>query len=134
MRDAKRKDKKLKQTKETFANVTKDDVIQFKETLKDLFAEYKQSGPGSIDSSLDEGLESLQRFKEKVVEFNKRKDELVLAEKLFNLSISSFKELVQIEEENKRLSVLYETYRELRSNIKEWSTMLWAKLDAEMLR
>lgn len=59
---------------------------------------------------------------------------MVLAEKLFNLPISTFKELVQIEEENKKLNILYETYRELRSNIKEWSTMLWAKLDAEMLR
>jgi len=47
-----------------------------------------------VDSGLDEGLDSLQKYKEKVIEFNKRKDELVLAEKLFNLPISTFKELV----------------------------------------
>jgi hypothetical protein len=59
VKEAKRKDKKLKDTKETFANVTKEDVITFKETLKELFADYKASGPGSPDTNLDDGLESL---------------------------------------------------------------------------
>jgi dynein heavy chain len=79
-------------------------------------------------------LESLAEYKEKVNDLNKRKDELVLAEKLFNLPISTFKELVQIEEENKKLSVLYDVYNRLKTNIKEWSSMLWTKLDSEQLR
>jgi len=35
----------------------------------------------------------------------------VLAEKLFNLEISTFKELVAIDEENKLLNPLYETFK-----------------------
>ena len=57
----------------------------------------------------------------------------MLAEKLFNLEISTFKELVSIDEENKVLGVLYEVYKDFKADQKEWSTMLWAKLDADML-
>jgi dynein heavy chain, axonemal len=69
-----------------------------------------------------------------VLEYNAKKDELVMAQKLFNLEISTFKELVSIDEENKKLSVLYGLYREFKQDVKEWSVMLWAKLDSEVLR
>ena len=38
----------------------------------------------------------------------------MLSEKLFNLEISSFKELVNIEEENKKLKELYDEYSEFK--------------------
>jgi len=65
---------------------------------------------------------------------NARKDDLVLAEKLFNLPISTFKELVDIESENKKLGVLYDVYRDFKNRQTDWSNILWAKLDAENLR
>lgn len=48
------------------------------------------------------------------MKWNTRKDELVLAEKLFNLDISSFIELAKIEEENKRVKILYDQYKEIK--------------------
>lgn len=42
-----------------------------------------------------------------IIDYNQRKDEIVMAQKLFNLEISTFKELVSIDEENKRLSIFY---------------------------
>jgi dynein heavy chain len=132
--EAKRKDMKLIQKKVEFASVTHDQVDQFKEHIKVLYNEYKASGPGAVETSLDRGLELLVEYKEIVGELNKKKDELVLAEKLFNLPISTFKELVAIEEENKKLTVLYDVYKSVKTAVGEWSTMLWAKLDAELLR
>jgi dynein heavy chain len=41
---------------------------------------------------------------------------LVLAEKLFNLPISTFKELVAIEEENKKLSEIYSIYNDFKTS------------------
>jgi dynein heavy chain len=76
-----------------------------------LHAEYKATGPGADDTQLDKGLELLHEYKEIVLELNKKKEELVLAEKLFNLPISTFTELVAIEEDNKKLTVLYDVYR-----------------------
>ena len=65
---------------------------------------------------LNEGLEQLIKYKELVAEYNKKKDELVLAEKLFNLEISTFKELVAIDEENKLLSTLYDVYKDFKAD------------------
>lgn len=59
-----------------------------------MFKDYKYNGPGSPETSLDKGLDLLSEYKEIVLELNKKKDELVLAEKLFNLPISVFTELV----------------------------------------
>lgn len=100
-RDAKKRDFMLKKTKEQFADVTREQVEEFKGQLKAMFAEYRAAGPGAEETTLDDGLELLAKYKEQLSDLNKRKDELVLAEKLFNLPISTFKELVQIEEENK---------------------------------
>jgi dynein heavy chain, axonemal len=41
---------------------------------------------------------------------------------------------VAIDVENKQLQPLYDLYREVKNTIKEYSSMLWMKLDAELLR
>jgi hypothetical protein len=46
------------------------------------------------------------------------------------LDISNFPELVAIDVENKQLQPLYDLYREVKNTIKEYSSMLWMKLDA----
>lgn len=109
--EAKRKDRNLLQKKLEFASVTKEQVNQFKDHIKVLHAEYKATGPGSPDTQLDKGLELLHEYREIVLELNKKREELVLAEKLFNLPISTFTELVAIEEDNKKLTVLYDVYK-----------------------
>jgi dynein heavy chain len=67
---------------------------------------------------LDDGLRLIDYYKERIVELNRRKEELVLAEKLFNLDISNFPELVNIDVENKQLQPLYDLYRDVKTTIK----------------
>lgn len=76
-----------------------------------LYKQYKEEGPSSPQTNLDDGLRLIEYYKERILELNKKKEELVLAEKLFNLDISSFPELVAIDEENKNLLPLYDLYR-----------------------
>lgn len=71
--------------------------MEFKKALAELYEQYKEGGPGSANTSLDDGLQLLEYYKEKTAQLNKKKEELVLAEKLFNLDISNFPELVSIE-------------------------------------
>lgn len=70
----------------------------------------------------------------KTAEYNKKKDGLILAEKLFNLPISTFPELVSIEIENKKMQVLYGHYKDIKQSLQEWSSMLWNKLDSDILK
>jgi dynein heavy chain len=72
-------------------------VVAFKEKIKELYEEYKEKGPGSHETSLDDGLILLANFKQRTADFNKRKDELINAERLFNLPLSTFPELVALE-------------------------------------
>jgi len=114
--------------------VTQDDVKEFKKSIKTLYDQYQIEGPGSPTISLDRGLELLSEYQEKTQEFNSKKEGLILAEKLFNLPISTFPELVSIELENKKMAVLYGHYKDIKASFDDWSNMLWSKLDSEILR
>ena len=132
--DAKNKDAELIVSKQEFAKETQGEVAQFKAGLVILYKEYKETGPGSANTSLDDGLDLLESYKEKIAQLNRKKEELVLAEKLFNLDISNFPELVHIEEENKQLQPLYDLYKEVKTTMKDFSLTLWVKLDSEQLQ
>lgn len=131
---SKAKDVSLDSSKQLFAKETEEEVGEFKKGLVLLYKQYKEEGPSAPGTSLDDGLRLIDYYKEKIGELNRRKEELVLAEKLFNLDISNFPELVGIDVENKQLVPLYDLYREVKNTIKEYSSMLWMKLDAELLK
>lgn len=56
---AEKQDFKVNETKETFAQVTKNNVENFKEELKKAYEVYKATGPGSADINLDDGVTRL---------------------------------------------------------------------------
>jgi len=57
----------------------------------------------------------------------------VLAEKLFNLPISKYPELIKMELDNNMYDEIYSIFKSHQSNVKEWSMMAWSKLDATQL-
>lgn len=134
VQEAKLKDNMLQEVKKHFAKVTQSEVAEFQFSIKSLFEQYQIEGPGSPEITLDKGLQLLEEYKAKTLEFNKKKDGLILAEKLFNLPISTFPELVSIEQENKKMQVLYSHYSEIKGSFADWSSMLWSKLDSEVLK
>ena len=127
---ADRKDFDVNDFKKNFAEVTKQEVETFKGKIKDEYDQYMSKGPGVSSVSLDDGLELLQNSKDKVRSFNKIREENVLAEKLFNLPISKFPELIAMEEANKKYDLIYGIYRDQVNQLKEFSVLSWSKLDA----
>jgi dynein heavy chain len=116
--------------KKNFAEVTKQDVETFKAKIKEEFEQYNIKGPGVSSVTLDEGLELLNSSKDKIKNFNKTREENVLAEKLFNLPISKFPELISMEEGNKKYDLIYGIYKDFLNQQKDFSLMSWSKLDA----
>jgi len=127
--NAKQQDRMLAGKKSAFANQTKADVGSFKTDVKREYNNYKKSGPGSLEATLDEGLAKIDDFRQVLKDLNKRRADLVLAEKLFNLEISSFPELVYIEEDMKKLEKLFDFYKEIKEKNDEWAKIPWNKLD-----
>lgn len=94
---ADRKDFELNEFKRNFSEVTKTDVLRFKNDLKDAYEKYLHHGPGSEGVTLEEGVHRLEESKELNEQFNRKREEYVLAEKLFNLPISKYPELIKME-------------------------------------
>lgn len=109
---ADRKDYDVNDFKKNFAEVTKLDVKTFKEKISAEFEKYQTRGPGTISVTLEEGYELLAASKEQIRKFNKEREENVLAEKLFNLPISKYPELVQMEELNKKYDMIYNIFKD----------------------
>jgi len=109
------------------------EVENFRSKIKDEYETYISKGPGTASVSLEEGAELLAQSKEKIKSFNRTREENVLAEKLFNLPISKFPELIAMEEANKKYDKIYGIYKEQMAQLKEFSVMSWAKLDINAL-
>jgi dynein heavy chain len=75
-------------------------------------------------------MELLQASKLKIKQFNQDREENVLAEKLFNLEISKYPELIAMEEANKKYDEVYSVFDDYQKKIKDFSSMSWSKLDA----
>lgn len=130
---ADKKDFEVNDFKKNFAEVTKQEVETFKTKIIAEFEKYKSHGPGTASASLEEGAQLLQASKEQLARFATEREANVLAEKLFNLPISKFPELVEMEEKNKQYDLIYTIYKEYQSNIDDFSVMSWSKLDASQL-
>lgn len=57
-----------------------------------------------------------------------------MSEQLFNLPISRYPALIQMEDFNAAYSKIYAIYELHHEKVKEWSMISWAKLDAQVLK
>ena len=109
---AERRNFELESYKATFADITQKKAAEFKKELENAYAEYKAEGPGSASVSLEEGVEKLRHYKDECNAFNAKKEEQVISENLFNLPISKFQELIDMETKNELYSKIYAIYEE----------------------
>jgi dynein heavy chain len=119
--------------KERFAAVTTEQVQTFADECKELAKQFKFDGPGSAGISLDEGVDLMKKYDVDVKQFQKRREELVKAQTLFNLSIQNYPELTGLEKDLKLLRQVYEVYIEQNAMVNEFSNGLWSKFDITSL-
>jgi dynein heavy chain len=119
--------------KQTYSTVTKEEVKNFQTQIKEEYEKYMQKGPGTSNVSLEEGVQLLTESKEKINQFNKKREENVSAEKLFNLEISKYPELIAMEELNKKYDKIYDVFNDYNKKVEEFSAMSWTKMDAQQL-
>ena len=130
---AKQVDDDLIPVKVKFTETTQNQVRDCKYELKKFKDEFAVTGPGAMDLDMDKGLQLLIDAKQVVAGFVSRREQLVNAEKLFNLSITSYPELFELENELKELEKIYDLYSEVKDTLNSWSTTLWSNLDMSVL-
>lgn len=75
----------------------------------------------------------MKAYKEELHKLELDKQELTNAERLFNLPISSYVALTQVQKEMRALEELYKLYDEQKKSRQEWSEALWRDLDVQLL-
>jgi dynein heavy chain len=126
-------DKSLLSIKSKFTQVTQTQVDQFRGEVQKLRSDFQGAGPAASGVSLDRGVELTAQYQKALSDFGRQRDELVLAQKLFNLSISPYPELVEIEADLQQLAAMFELYTQYKDMVTRWSEMLWSDLDITQL-
>ncbi|CAH3028713.1 unnamed protein product, partial [Porites evermanni] len=131
--ESRRVDASLVSVKKKFTEITQDQVADFSTDISKFKESFINEGPNSIGTDLDAGVELLKRFKEEFANFEKERQELANAEKLFGLSITLYPELLEMEKELKGLDQIFSIYENQKAARDEWANTLWANLDVSVL-
>ncbi|EDO35852.1 predicted protein [Nematostella vectensis] len=131
--ESRRVDYSLVSVKMKFTEITQDQVSNFTSDISKFKESFINEGPSSIGTDLDAGVELLKKFQEEYNTFEKERQELTNAERLFGLSITMYPELQQMEKELKGLEQVFGIYEKQKEARDEWANTLWANLDVSVL-
>jgi dynein axonemal heavy chain len=128
-------DEELVTVKAGFTQTTKRQVEVFTGKVGKFRRKFLKVGPASDACRLDleAGYACLHKFREDYARFCNIRDELVLAEKLFNLAITAYPDLVEIGTELQELDLIYNVYTDQKEKISAWAATLWSELDMSSL-
>ncbi|OAE19678.1 hypothetical protein AXG93_1847s1410 [Marchantia polymorpha subsp. ruderalis] len=84
-------------------------------------------------TDLDEGVQLLTQYQEELETMLKTKDALVLAQKLFDMPVTPYPALFEVETSLKNAALIYDIYIEFSKTVESYSGMLWAELDINKL-
>ena len=129
---AKRKDDNLLERKKNLAKKTQEEAAQLQIEVKDEYKKYNEKGPLN-DIDLGEGYNTLQESFKTLEELKKKKDDIVGSQKLFNLPITTFPEINEMYEKNKKVEPIYKTFHEFDIFFSDQQDKAWSKIETNLL-
>uniref|UniRef100_A0ABI7Z6S1 Dynein axonemal heavy chain 10 n=2 Tax=Felis catus TaxID=9685 RepID=A0ABI7Z6S1_FELCA len=120
--------------KRTFTEITRGEILNYKQQIEEFAKRFYREGPGSIGDDLDKGVELLAIFEKELTRHEKNRQELANAEKLFDLPITMYPELLKVQKEMNNLRTIYDLYKALKVAKEEWSQTLWINLNVQFLQ
>ncbi|XP_075390744.1 dynein axonemal heavy chain 10 [Tenrec ecaudatus] len=120
--------------KRTFTEITRSEISNYKDQIREFAKRFYTEGPGSVGEDLDRGMDLLGSFAKELAKHEKNRQELANAEKLFDLPITMYPELLQVQKEMNGLKMIYELYGGLKVAKEEWSQTLWINLNIQFLQ
>ncbi|XP_011803966.1 PREDICTED: dynein heavy chain 10, axonemal [Colobus angolensis palliatus] len=120
--------------KRTFTEITRGEIMNYRVQIEDFAKRFYSEGPGSVGDDLDKGVELLGVFERELARHEKSRQELANAEKLFDLPITMYPELLKVQKEMSGLRMIYELYERLKVAKEEWSQTLWINLNVQILQ
>ncbi|CAL9696600.1 unnamed protein product [Knipowitschia caucasica] len=132
--EARRVDRSLTKVKKTFTESTKLKTEEFKQEVM-IFAEsFNMHGPGAVGDNLDRGLSIMDSYESELSKMVSQRQELTSAEKLLDLAVTVYPEVVSMQKDLDGLRMIYDIYRAQKEAKAQWSQTLWADLDFQLLQ
>ncbi|KAG5844641.1 hypothetical protein ANANG_G00164650 [Anguilla anguilla] len=132
--EARAVDRSLGRVKRTFTEITKSQINEYKQEAFTFAEKFNLSGPGAVGDDLEKGMSLMATFEAELARIESGRQELANAEKLFNLPITMYPELVRVQQDMSGLRQIYEIYKAQKVAKTEWSQTLWANLDIQVLQ
>eukprot|EP00249_Psilotum_nudum_P005432 c18873_g1_i1 orf=354-1541(+) len=122
----------LQQTMRKFTEITKSQVIEFSKEVATFYDQALQKGPAKCND-LDAGEKLLEEYQMELVRMQSKREQLVLAQRLFGLPLVPFPMIVEVENFLKKLSQIYTIYSDFKSAVDKFSKTLWVDLDIQRI-
>ncbi|XP_036352277.2 dynein axonemal heavy chain 10 [Ochotona princeps] len=120
--------------KRTFTEITRGEIMNYRHQIEQFAKNFYNEGPGSVGEDLDKGVELLGSFERELAKHERIRQQLANAEKLFDLPITMYPELLKVQKEMSGLRMIYDIYEALKVAKEEWSQTLWINLNVQVLQ
>eukprot|EP01135_Chromosphaera_perkinsii_P009070 Nk52_evm1s1607 gene=Nk52_evmTU1s1607 len=126
-------DWKLIPTKKKFTTITGEQVVCFEQSIASVIGDFNENGPLSVGSDMEKAVMLVKQFRKILNEKQKEKDDLVQAQKLFDLPITPYPRLQEMEKKVQNLEIIMDLYSRQKASKDEWSDMKWSELDVSTI-
>ncbi|XP_044232976.1 dynein axonemal heavy chain 10 isoform X2 [Thunnus albacares] len=127
-------DRSLTDVKKSFTETTKEKTEEFKQELS-IFAEsFNMHGPGAVGDDLEKGLTIMGTYEAELAKIVAGRQELANAEKLLDLPVTMYPEMISMQKDMKGLRQIYDVYKAQKAAKTEWSQTLWVDLNIQLLQ
>lgn len=133
LRRAAEVDASLVIVKQSFVASTTAQIDVLKSDLAAYRQEFDTDGP-AIGTELSIGATKLKKCKEDFAVFTQRREELVKAERIFDMPVTLYADFFHLDKQLQGLEKIFELYTDSNRAIADWSSTLWTNLDLPLLQ
>nr|CAH8856482.1 unnamed protein product [Trichobilharzia regenti] len=134
LKSANHKEGTLSRVKGKFAKITLEDIENFNKLVVDFETRFKEFGPATMLNDLDAAVAVAKEYHVQLNEIEANRKELASAEKLFNLPLTQYPQIINIQKELSGLDQLFNIYLKQKQTRDEWSQILWKDLNITILQ
>ncbi|XP_037633762.1 dynein heavy chain 10, axonemal [Sebastes umbrosus] len=127
-------DQSLTDVKKSFTQTTQVNTEEFRQELS-IFAEsFNMYGPGAVGDDLEKGLTIMVTYEADLANMVAERQKLANAEKLLDLPITVYPEVISMQKDMNGLRQIYGVYKAQKDAKTEWSQTLWVDLNIQLLK
>uniref|UniRef100_A0A3P8UAE7 Dynein axonemal heavy chain 10 n=1 Tax=Amphiprion percula TaxID=161767 RepID=A0A3P8UAE7_AMPPE len=125
--EARQVDESLTDVKKSFTVITNEKIEEFKHELSVFAESFNMHGPGAVGDNLEKGL----CYEVDLAKIVAGRQELTNAEKLLDLPVTVYPEVISMQKDMQGLRQIYDVYKDAKA---DWSQTLWVDLDIQVLQ